>query len=1228
MHHCESVSSAVVTSFLTAGRCIPGTRMTAKELLARKSLARRSPAPITPDFFTPNPRRVKGKARAGIGLPHVDLLPDELKQECARSWLLDTTFWERFRFEGAHSPKFCTCLLKILEFVDLDLDKTVFTYPTRLPRHCTPARAIPSSQRRHITPRHFSPRFTHSPPRPRLFSDSASRYADADASTSSKPHNPFEHLENLLRPLCSATPQESADPDKAWETFLVMVESGAVIPPHLRHILFAFATRLASGAFTMACDSSSTPAEEMSSRAAKVRRILGVITSSRFPARLELEITEARCMALEGRLEEVEAVMDKYCGRDFSSEDALNNTPLVQISQAMIRAIELLHGPEAAYDWAVSRWAIVEQYLWTKSQPLYSRASRLAAASLRNTLMHVVGRVEDPGAFLAERTRTRPGRPWKEVGEHLIDALCALQLPTEALDMMRQMERLSIPPSVNIKLLLVKVLAKKGSFGTAHDLYARVCSEMEDKREVELREVWSTGLYLHAKEGSVERARKDFKRLEERNWVNFETIHLLLHATALNGLVRQTIETFEHFFPRGAKPPQFKYGMPARTHYTEVLFAHAQAGNMDRVHTWLRRMAEDKIIPDAHIYAILLKGFGSSGDIPSFSKLLGRMNSFGVPLNLHGYTTIISLLAQTGDSFGAEQTYKKALKDGIKPDIMMLNALMYAHVQSGHWKGVVTTFNYIQSLPGKRHRPTTATYNTILKAYVLLGTPFSIVSDLAVEQETLGTRPNAHTYALLVQSACDSEEFDLALGLLAQMDRLASKAKSEVEVTVYVLTVLMGSFLRHGDKVRAREMFEQMKSRSIVPTAITYSTIIHAYAQEKTPKALQLAEAFLRQVIAAESEDDGLRAGWVESSGGRSVALNTVYQPLMHVYAKLRQVEDVERLQQELLDRGGKTSLGGLTALLAAYRNEGDIEAGKQTWSLIYEMASQRSGLGDILSGVKIKSDGRQEPMSQSNILCVPLSIYIDLLSSTGNHGEVAKVWDELRTRGFTFDSHNWNHLIVALIRAGEPERAFAILERVILPNATPTSSAGEAEYGRKRREPDSPLSIVGGSNEASLPVQDGSPAEPPAWVEVTMHKSDQRMEGVKRISKYLEYHPMPDTNARGDFTRRLETLQLIPLSWNSWRPHSVTLSVLSHALTRLASGRLVHPIQGDSNAPGHNRPVSLDPPTPTDDSAKAVLNRIYGNYREAVRAVKEFERRENERVAGSSEDKQTIRWT
>ena len=1027
-----------------------------------------------------------------------------------------------------------------------------------------------------------------------------------------------------MRPLCAYTPGESADSDKVWEAFLAVVEvEGVIMSRRLKPLLLKFATRLADGAFAMACDSSKTPAERMSSHAAKVRKILEAITDSSFPPRQQLDILEVRCKTLEGRFEEVELILDKYSERSLTSVNALNATPTIQISQAMVQVIDTLDGPEAAYDWLVSRWEILEPYLWSKSSLVYSRASRVSITDFRNTLAGVVERIENLGDFLAERIRAQPDGPWKDVGGHFIDLLCALQLPSDALEVMRQMTRLAIPPSIKIKLLLVKSLTKGKRFQSAHELYAQVVKEMDGVREGDLREVWTTGLYLHAREGNVEQAIDVFTRLERRRWINFETITLMLHVTAVKGLVKETVKTFKRLFPREAQP---KYGEPKIAHYAEVLFAHAQAGSMGRVHKWLTRMMEDKIAPDDYIYAILVKGFTSSRDVTSLSKLLGRMKSTGVTLNLVGYTTVISFLARTGDSVEAERTYRQALRHGIQPDIKMLNALMYAHVQSAHWQGVVNTFGYIKALPDKRYRPTTATYNILLKAFVLIGTPFSTVRDLVVELEAIGTRPDVHTFAILIQSACDNKEFDAALGLLAHMDKPVSKTRLDVEVTIYVLTVLMGSFLRHGDQVRAREMFEQMKSRKIVPSATTYSSISYAYAQKNTSEALDLAEAFLGQ-LASEESDDELRSGWVSTSGGRSLALDTLYQPLMHIYAKLRRVRDVERLQQELLTHGGKTSLGDLAALLAAHRNCGDVAAGKETWSLIYDMASQRAKLGDILSGdetsSKTTSNHRREIVSQSNILCVPLSIYVDLLSSTGNHTEVAKVWDQLRTHGFTFDSHNWNHLIIALIRAGEPERAFAILERVILPNTSSASSAGEAENGRKSRQPDSPLSIVDRNNEARLPLQDESPAEASAWAEATVHRHNRRMEGVSRMAKYLGSLPTIDVGPLGDLADRLETLQLIPFTWNSWRPHPVTLSVLSHALARLASGRLLRPIQGDSDALG----ASTDEATPRPEPAK-VLKNIYKDYREAVRAVKEFERWEDERGVGSVKDKQSIRWT
>ena len=155
---------------------------------------------------------------------------------------------------------------------------------------------------------------------------------------------------------------------------------------------------------------------------------------------------------------------------------------------------------------------------------------------------------------------------------------------------------------------------------------------MEGVREAEFREVWSTGLYPHAREGNVAQARKDFARLEGRNWINFETIALMLHATAVKGLVKETIGTFEQFFPRRAQLPQL-------TLHGGSIRSRSGGGYGPHPH-----MAQE---PDAYTYVTVLKGFASSADISSFSDLLGRMKSKSSKNkpSLHGYTTAISFLA-------------------------------------------------------------------------------------------------------------------------------------------------------------------------------------------------------------------------------------------------------------------------------------------------------------------------------------------------------------------------------------------------------------------------------------------------------------------------------------------------------------------------------------------------------------------------------------------------------
>jgi hypothetical protein len=236
----------------------------------------------------------------------------------------------------------------------------------------------------------------------------------------------------------------------------------------------------------------------------------------------------------------------------------------------------------------------------------------------------------------------------------------------------------------------------------------------------------------------------------------------------------------------------------------------------------------------------------------------------------------------------------------------------------------------------------------------------------------------------------------------------------------------------------------------------------------------------------------------------------------------------------------------------------------------------------------------------QENILCIPLSIYIDALSAAGLHLDIASIWKKFQEIGYTFDSHNWNHLAVALVRAGEPERAFEVVEKVIIPYER------QSERIRKGRDraPRTPF-----SSDAPPNVDDGMPKQP---LEVPRHGKG-REHAVRTATVKLSQieESLEDEAYADDFAHPLHILHQISPSWTTWKAHSATLSVLLMVLSRLQSGALVEPVISD-NVWDREPPVDPD----TGLKARELLNRIYKDYPDTSQAVTDFEVRERRRLA------------
>jgi pentatricopeptide repeat protein len=614
------------------------------------------------------------------------------------------------------------------------------------------------------------------------------------------------------------------------------------------------------------------------------------------------------------------------------------------------------------------------------------------------------------------------------------------------------------------------------------------------------------------------------------------------------------------------------------------VYAHAERADYDGLNFWLQAMSKAGFVPDIYVYSIILKSFAARGEVESVSAVLDQMRAAKILPTRVLYTSVISLLAHRRDPVSAEAIYKRALREGITPDRKMITSLMNAHVEAGSWAGVVRVFDYLKSSRIPRLRLSIEVYNTLLKAYVLIGAPFHVVSTIFRKLESMGVQPNGRMYTLIIQSACDAGFMNIANKIFAEMEAAEKGWQTTYRVDAYVLTIIMAGHLRLGDKRSAKAIYDDMCERGIQPTSATFYHILRAYGNERTEESFQIAEDFLKTIMAGESS-----ASWIHPQT-RTAALEHVHGPLMLAYTKADKPEEVERLFQSMLDAGGEPSLSNLTVLLDAYRRAGDIEAIHGLWPQIWQLALRFSKTDSLFGG---EDDSPSDPTKrQGNILCVPLSIYIDALSAAGEHFVIAEMWGKARSHGFSFDSHNWNHLAVALVRAGDPERAFEIVERVLLP----FERQSEGVLRDRNLSPDSPLTFDVTPADVSKPASQ-SP----------MHRSERRAYqskvATKRSGDALEMDPTSD-----DFAHPLHVLHQISPSWNVWRPHRAVLDLLSGVLRHLGSGMPVQPVGDHSSTPQALDPDSDDAFT-RGNLAREMFDRIHLNYPDTIQAIRLHER-------------------
>lgn len=774
----------------------------------------------------------------------------------------------------------------------------------------------------------------------------------------------------------------------------------------------------------------------------------------------------------------------------------------------------------------------------------------------------------------------------RNLGFHL---LTAIQDPMLLMDIITELRANNIALSRKLMLKTCKAFAVAKDFTTAQQLYDSIPAT-DDQQYVQ------TGIYLAARRGNSQQAQTLFDGLKARGDLDTRAIANLLLSHVKRGRIREIRQVFDEYFPKNDEGQRLN--QPNAYHYSIAMLAHARDGDFEGVTAWLEDMQRSGVQPNSYTFTGMIQAFSKINDLQGLSDIFSQMRKLGAKPDVSTYTILIGLFANRKDSESAESLYKSACEDGVVPDIQMTRSLMDAHVAAGSWKGATRIFDYLSSQPRTSRYLPLEVYNIVIKAHVMIGAPFRIVSKLFFKLKEMEFVPDKFSYSLLVMSACDSGQLRMATEIYYEMIREEKADPSVSLISAHVLTIIMAAFLRQGNKVRAKEMYDEMVERGIQPSSITYGTIVKAYGKEGTTESLQIAEQFIKRLVSVPRED----RKWDKQGSKGKAALVQFYGPLLYSNALKRNVDECERLYGEYLEAGGKPTISMLSHILEAYRRSADVEGALAIWPHITELASTAVFNADLPD---------QTFTSRPPGIQLPLSIYIDALSYAGLHTEIAMVWRDLHKKGQRFDSHNWNHFAIALIRAGQLLPAFEIIDKVLLRYLEATSRDAEAPVDERDKNPTSPLSDPADQGEviAGVPLQ----RTLQSISQLRMHGTEQRVRAMEKNSSILPVELLFEEAPDADFIHPLQSLQKIAPFWNIWRPHFSVLRTFLVAYLLLERGYVIRPVRRGELTRDNIAEVDFN--QRDDDAARSILKNLRENCSDTVTLIKDFQSEEQKRL-------------
>lgn len=298
--------------------------------------------------------------------------------------------------------------------------------------------------------------------------------------------------------------------------------------------------------------------------------------------------------------------------------------------------------------------------------------------------------------------------------------------------------------------------------------------------------------------------------------------------------MNKAITIFKEMEDRGYKPD--------RTIYTMLINGFCKVSDMTRAIKWFHRMRKNKVDPDVYTYTSLIDGYMRTSDINKAEEMFRRMTFKGIRPTLVTYNVLMHHSVMQLDVETAVSFWGRLLQAGLQPDVYTYAIMIHGLGNDGQ---IDRAWKVFEAMKEQGIDINDVVLTTLMGMHVKQHdnvTAIKLFQDFFENaRKTRQKSPTPHTRNVLLNAILGHNDLlkieSFYNQFLASLDDIDTPTKHILfsGPNVYTYTSFMRAFLRHDALAMVVRVYNDMVSRGIKPTIVTYAVLMLAHAYIPDP---------------------------------------------------------------------------------------------------------------------------------------------------------------------------------------------------------------------------------------------------------------------------------------------------------------------------------------------------------------------------------------------------------